>query len=155
MKNVIKDGFLIAYKDLLTFFRSPARTIVFVIMPLFMMILTGYIFPSKSSLHNTDIAVANVDQGEMGLLFTHILKDNIGFKITNATNLEEIKEMIKEGKISGGIVIPANFTYNISHQKQSQIILITDQTNPQKIFLPRLLFQILINQWETKKHPKE
>ena len=150
MKNVIKDGFLIAYKDLLTFFRSPARTIVFVIMPLFMMILTGYIFPSESSLHNTDIAVANADQGEMGLLFTHILKDNIGFKITNATNLEEIKEMIKEGKISGGIVIPANFTYNISHQKQSQIILITDQTNPQMSMLLSSVLDKLVENISTQ-----
>ncbi|RLF46385.1 MAG: ABC transporter permease [Thermoplasmata archaeon] len=150
MKNAIKDGFLIAYKDLLTFFRSPARLAVFVIMPLFMMILTGYIFPSESSLQNTDIAVSNAGGAELDSMILHILKEDIGFKVVNASGVEDIKNLIKEGKVSGGIVIPSDFAYNISHQKQSHVTIITDQTNPQISMLLSSVFNKLIENISTQ-----
>lgn len=51
-----KDSGQVTKKDLKDFYRDRARIISFIIMPIFMMLLTGYIFPSQSALRTSPSA---------------------------------------------------------------------------------------------------
>ena len=51
--------------------------------------------------------------------------------ITNATGVDEIKDLVQKGDVEGGIVIPSNFTQSIMTVKQGTLIIVTDQSNPQ------------------------
>jgi hypothetical protein len=68
-KNVFRHSLWICWKDLLEFSRSKLRLVMLVLMPLFMMVVVGFIFPSGSSISDTPIALANMDNDSMGTSF--------------------------------------------------------------------------------------
>ena len=106
-----------------------------VLMPLFMMVMMGFIFPTETSLHNTPVALANLDEGPLGNNFTsqlEFMNDQTGMMvIRNATGFEEIKTLIQNDEISAGIIISENFTADLLAGRQATIMIITDQSNPQ------------------------
>ncbi|PIZ42772.1 ABC transporter permease, partial [candidate division WWE3 bacterium CG_4_10_14_0_2_um_filter_42_8] len=57
--NTFKDLWQIAKKDLLEFTRDKLRLVTFLIMPMFMMIMTGFIFPNQNTLKNISLGVTN------------------------------------------------------------------------------------------------
>jgi ABC-2 type transport system permease protein len=69
-RNVVRHSLWICWKDLLEFSRSKLRLVMLVLMPLFMMVMVGFIFPSGDSMiSNQPIALANQDNGTMGNIF--------------------------------------------------------------------------------------
>ena len=146
--QTIKDLWQIARKDLLEFTRDRLRLITFFIMPIFMMILVGFIFPNQNSLKNTSIGIANQDTGQIGqqlVLAISGLKlsdDNLAFQIKNYSDAEAIKNNIKKQKIFGGIAIPADFSVKISQNQIAEVVIIQDQSNPQ---ISQMIDQILAN----------
>ena len=50
IKNVISHISIIAWKDLMELFRNKMALVMLVLMPIFMMSLAGFIFPSNTSL---------------------------------------------------------------------------------------------------------
>lgn len=56
-----------------------------VLMPLFMMVMVGFIFPSGGSISATPIALANLDNGSMGTSFITQLNT-----INNKTRMMEL-----------------------------------------------------------------
>ncbi len=137
-KHMFSDLWQIAKKDLLEFSRDRLRLITFFIMPIFMMIMTGFIFPSQNSLKNITIGMTNQDTGSTGADLTNLiselkLSDNgeKTFTLENYDSLEAIKNGIKKQEISGGIFIPDNFSQNISSNEQAEITIVEDQANPQ------------------------
>ena len=73
-KDVLRHSLWICWKDLLEFSRSKLRLVMLVLMPLFMMVMIGFIFPSSSSISNTPIALANNDPGSLGTSFVQQLE---------------------------------------------------------------------------------
>ncbi|MFX1296570.1 MAG: ABC transporter permease [Promethearchaeota archaeon] len=135
IKRTLRHSFWICWKDLLEFSRSKLRVVMLVLMPLLMMVLIGFIFPSNSSLNNVPVAVANLDKGSYGNIFVTQLEqinNQTGIMdLKNATDFDDIKMQIQEGKIHGGIIISENFTADLDAGRQGNIMIITDQTNPQ------------------------
>jgi len=138
-KKVIYHVYVIARKDLTELFRNRLGLIMLILMPIFMMSMVSFVFPSNQSLGKVTLAVANEDQvtgltkGQVstsGLIVTYLNRiDN--FTITKLTSMDEVKEMILRGEVEGGVVIPANFTASLKAGRQGTIIYVTDQTNPQ------------------------
>lgn len=137
--NFLGDSGQITKKDLKDFYRDHARIISFLIMPLFMMLLTGFIFPSQSSLKEVPIGIVNLDNGPIATQVVSTLKS---LKVENSTksvmlvkpvqDKQEIKELIQKQNLSGAIVIPAGFSNGLlKDHKQQTITVITDQSNPQ------------------------
>jgi ABC-2 type transport system permease protein len=136
---VIYHVYVIARKDLTELFRNRLGLIMLILMPIFMMSMVSFVFPSNQSLGKVTLAVANEDQvtgltkGQVstsGLIVTYLNRiDN--FTITKLTSMDEVKEMILRGEVEGGVVIPANFTASLKAGRQGTIIYVTDQTNPQ------------------------
>ncbi len=149
VKRVLRHSTWIAWKDLLEFGRSKLRLVMLVLMPLFMMVMVGYIFPSGASISNQPVALANQDLGVTVALpptynnTTLVLGNDFvtGLKaINNQTGMmalsaspgyEDIKTKIQDGTISGGIIIAPDFSQCLMEGEQGNITIVTDQSNPQ------------------------
>jgi ABC-2 type transport system permease protein len=139
-KALISNSLRIAWKDLMELFRNRLGLVMLVLMPIFMMGMVGYIFPSNNSLDHVPVALTNQDAGFGGstvgsqvfLAALNVINDQTGMlDISNATNLDALKESVQKGDIQGGIVIPNNFTQCILSRQQGTLIIVTDNSNPQ------------------------
>jgi len=137
MKKTIRDLFLIARKDLLEFSRDKMRLFSFFLMPVFMMIMVGFIFPSENALKNACIGVADNDQSRYSRSFLKMIeaaKTSDGekiFKIEHYDSLTALKEAIKTHEINGAIYIPEGFSTKLEENTQAELIVVEDQANPQ------------------------
>ena len=122
-------------------FRNRLGLVLLIVMPLFMMVMVGFIYPSNgNSISNLPIALVNEDAGYgnstfLGQNFTTSLQqinNQTGmFVFSNASSMGDIKDMIQRGDLDGGIVIPSNFTASILSGEQGTLIIVTDQSSPQ------------------------
>lgn len=139
VRSTLRHSFWIMWKDLLEFSRSRMRLAMLVLMPLLMMGMVGFIYPTSDTITDQPIAVADLDAGagniSMGRVFTAQLEGiNAAthmMVLSNASGMEQIKSRIQEGEIAGGIVIPANFTESILRGEQGGLEVYTDTSNPQ------------------------
>ncbi len=149
VKRVLRHSAWIAWKDLLEFSRSKLRLAMLVLMPLFMMVMVGYIFPSGTSISNQPVAISNQDVPitlalppayvnrtyYMGSDFVNGLQavnNQTGMMVlSNSSGYDDIKTRIQDGSLSGGIIIASNFTQNLMSGQQGFVEIVTDQSNPQ------------------------
>jgi ABC-2 type transport system permease protein len=150
---------MVAWKDLMELFRNKMGLAMLVVMPIFMMGMVGFIFPSNSSMGHVTIGLANEDQGYGGYLdagsalatgLEEINNNTDLMTITHASTLSEVQDMIQRGAVEGGIVIPGNFSSSIASGKQGTIIVITDETNPQMSAMLRTSMTNLFQQIGTQ-----
>jgi ABC-2 type transport system permease protein len=140
-KTLLSHSLRIAWKDLTELFRNRLGLVLLVVMPLFMMVMVGFIYPSNgNSLSNLPVALVNEDTGygnstipsqtfTMGL---QQINSQTGMMVlSNASSMADIKDMVQKGEVDGGIVIPSNFSASIMNGEQGTLIIITDQSNPQ------------------------
>jgi len=139
VKSLISDSFMVTWKDLMELFRNKMGLVMLVLMPIFMMSLAGFIFPSSTSISHVSVALVNEDEGygnysASAILITALEKMNNStdmMTITNASSLDEVREMIQGGEVDGGIIIASNFTSSLVTGKQGIITVVTDESNPQ------------------------
>lgn len=130
---------MVAWKDLMELFRNKLGLIMLVLMPIFMMSMVGFIYPSDTSI-SVSVALVNEDEGYSNytsasatfIMALEKLNNSTGMMaITDASSLDEVRDMIQRGDVEGGIVIASNFTSSLMSGKQGTIIIVTDQSNPQ------------------------
>jgi ABC-2 type transport system permease protein len=139
-KTLLSHSLRIAWKDLTELFRNRLGLVLLILMPLFMMVMIGFIYPSNNTLSNVPVALANQDApyhnstvgSQAFLTVLQGINNSTGMlTITNATGTDEIKDLVQKGDVEGGIVIPSNFTESILSGEQGTVIIVTDQSNPQ------------------------
>ncbi|MDD1773467.1 MAG: ABC transporter permease, partial [Methanomassiliicoccales archaeon] len=158
VKRVLRHSLWICWKDLLEFSRSKMRVVMLVLMPLLMMVMVGFIFPSGGSISHQPVALVNQDVAVDGISFGNSFIENLTavnnatgmMDIRNATGFDDIKTMIQDGEVSGGIIIPANFTSNLRNHSQGYITVMTDQSNPQMSALMQSILTKVIDSLGTK-----
>ncbi len=136
-KRVAMHSLRLGVKDLLVFTRDRMMLISFIIMPIFMMIMMGFIFPSQNALKNAPLGIVNLDEGPLGAQINSAIQQlnrqqsdrmfAIAYLRSKGTAIEQIKKQI----INGAIIIPADFSAKIAAGEQASVIIITDQSNPQ------------------------
>ncbi len=151
MKKTLNHSFWICWKDLLDFTRSKMSVVMIILMPLFMMVMVGFIYTdSAPDLSETPIAITNLDDGLAGTAFY----DNLVF-MNNATgmmdlrpaeNMDDIRSGIYEGELDGGILISQNFTEDITAGNQGHITIISDQSNPQLSVQVEMVLTMVVEQ---------
>ena len=141
VKNLLSHSFRIAAKDLTELFRNRLGLVLLIVMPLFMMVMVGFIYPSNgSTLNNLPIGLVNEDGGYnnstipsqafiMGLQAFNAQTDML--KLSNVSTVEDIKTMVQSGELNGGIIISSNFSESIMTGQQGVLIIMSDQSNPQ------------------------
>jgi ABC-2 type transport system permease protein len=138
-KKMFSNSLQIAWKDLMELFRNRMGLVLLILMPVFMMTMVGYIYPSETTLNQVPIAVVNEDAGfggvNLGSTFLstlNMINDNASMvTIINAESLEDIRQMIETGDAEGGIVISSDFSSNIVNGQQGTVTIVTDPSNPQ------------------------
>ena len=140
-KTLLSHSFRIAWKDLTELFRNRLGLVLLIVMPLFMMVMVGFIYPSNGGAGNSlPVAIVNLDSGFnnstvpsqafiMGLQQINNQTHYLGF--SNVTTMADVKDMVQKGDLQGGIVIPSNFSQSILTGQQGTIIVITDNSNLQ------------------------
>ncbi len=140
-KTLASHSLRIAWKDLTELFRNRLGLVLLVVMPLFMMIMVGFIYPSNGGTgSNLPVAIVNEDSGFgnttlpsqtfiMGLSQINNATHFLSF--SNVTTQADVIDMIQQGTLEGGIVIPSNFSQCVMSGQQGTIIVITDNSNLQ------------------------
>ena len=140
-KTLLSHSFRIALKDLTELWRNRLGLVLLVLMPLFMMVMVGFIYPSNSgSLSNLPVALVNEDAGfgnstiasQAFIMGLEQINSNTSMMVlSNASSVSDIKDLVQKGDIQGGIVIPSNFTESILNGEQGMLTIVTDESNPQ------------------------
>jgi ABC-2 type transport system permease protein len=136
-KRVIIHSLRLGVKDLRVFTRDRMMLISFIIMPIFMMLMMGFIFPSENSLKNTPLGVVDLDKGPLGTQIAAVLQQPMPeqtskmFDIVNLESQAEAVEQIKDQAINGAVIIPEDFSAKITAGEQALVTIISDQSNPQ------------------------
>jgi ABC-2 type transport system permease protein len=135
-KSLIMHSLRLGVKDLTVFFRDRMMLISFFVMPVFMMVMMGFIFPSQNSLKNIPLGIVNLDQGPIGAQVTAAFTQPVPgqdkmFEIAYPKDQDDAVKQIKEQSINGAIVIPDDFSARITSGQQATVIIINDQSNPQ------------------------
>jgi ABC-2 type transport system permease protein len=149
-KNMISHSLRIAWKDLMELFRNRMGLVLLILMPIFMMTMVGFIYPSETSLNKVSIALVNEDTGFGGysLSSTFITAlDSINeqtemMTLSDASSLADVREMIQTGGAEGGIIISSDFTSSIMNGQQGTLTIVSDQSNPQM----SAMIQTVLNQ---------
>ncbi len=139
-KTLFSHTMRIAWKDLTELFRNRLGLVLLIVMPLFMMVMVGFIYPSGDTGNSLPVAIVNEDSGFgnstlpsqtliMGLQQINDQTHYLAF--SNVTTMEDVKASVQSGDIEGGIVIPSNFSESILTGQQGSIIVITDNSNLQ------------------------
>ncbi len=134
--DVLRHSFWISWKDLVDLWRNRMALVMLILMPLFMMVMVGYIFPDESSLEGSPIGLANIDDGPYGAEFAQqlsIIAEQTGMmELKDRDSFDDIKDGILEGELYGGVIIPSDFSAKVlDNDTQAVIELVTDQSNPQ------------------------
>jgi ABC-2 type transport system permease protein len=138
-KTLLSHSLRIAWKDLVELFRNRLGLVLLILMPLFMMVMVGFIYPSNgNSVSNLPVALVNEDAGNSTtasqtfiMVLQQINSQRGMFVLSNASSMGDIKDMVQRGDLDGGIVIPSNFSASILSGQQGTLIIVTDQSNPQ------------------------
>ena len=84
------------------------------------------------ALANQDLAVNGTSLGTNFVTQLEAVNDQTGMMdLRDATGFDDIKTMIQDGKVMGGIIVPSTFTADILAGRQGNITIMTDQSNPQ------------------------
>jgi ABC-2 type transport system permease protein len=143
VKTVMQHSFRIAKKDLTELFRNRLGLVLLIVMPLFMMVMVGFIYPSNGTISNLQVGLVNEDSGFNGAFMsntTHggfiqsleaINNQTHMLIITDVSSTADLKDMVQRGELEGGIVIPSNFSQSTLTGQQGTLIIVTDESNPQ------------------------
>ena len=140
-KTLFSHSMRIAWKDLTELFRNRLGLVLLIVMPLFMMVMVGFIYPSNGGTGaNLPVGIVNEDSGFNGsslpsqtfIMGLQMMNNQTHFlAFSNVTTMADIKNMVQRGDLEGGIIIPSNFSQSISMGQQGTIIVITDNSNLQ------------------------
>jgi ABC-2 type transport system permease protein len=147
--DVLRHSFWISWKDLVDLWRNRMAIVMLILMPLFMMVMVGFIFPDESSIEGSPIGLANNDDGPLGAVFAQqltLVAEQTGMmELDDRQGFEDIKNGILEGELYGGVIIPSDFSAQVlDNNSQAVIELVTDQSNPQmSLTLEAVLAQVV------------
>ena len=158
-KDLLSHSFRIAWKDIVELYRNKFGLVLLIVMPIFMMGMVGFIYPSNTnSGNNLPVAVVNLDGGNnnstlASQAFISVLQQINGktsmFKLTTLSSEAALKDSIQSGDLEGGIIIPSNFSASILGGKQGTVMIMTDTSNPQVSATIQTLLSAVFNEMST------
>ncbi len=147
---MLSHSLRIAWKDLMELFRNRMGLVLLILMPIFMMTMVGFIYPSETSLNNVPFVLVNEDTGFAGYSLSStfvatlesINEQTEMMTLSDASSLADVREFIQTGSAEGGIIISSDFTSSIMNGEQGTLTIVSDQSNPQM----SAMIQAVLNQ---------
>lgn len=140
-KRILEASFRIAWKDLKELTRNKLGLLMLVLMPLLMMAMIGFIYPSGSSydMSNLKVQVVNLDTGFMNTTVSEaftsavdqINSASVNMQFSDGTTALALTDSIQRGDIDAGIIVPEDFTECVLTSQQANITIVSDNSNPQ------------------------
>lgn len=154
--RTLRHGLWIGWKDTVEFSRNRLRLAMLVLMPLIMMLMIGFIFPSGTTISHQPVAIADLDAGAATIVHGTPVPVHLGqtfvsdlsainnktgmMDMSTATGFNDIKDRIENGSLSGGIIVPPDFSSSLLSGLQGNVTIVTDQSNPE---MSTLMQQVL------------
>jgi ABC-2 type transport system permease protein len=140
-KRILETSLRIAWKDLKELQRNKLGLLMLVLMPLLMMAMIGFIYPSGASydMSNLKVQIVNSDTGYMNTTLSSqftaavnaVNEVSVNMHISTGTTAAALIDSIQRGEIDAGIIVPADFTECVLTGRQANITIISDNSNPQ------------------------
>lgn len=122
LKSAVKK-FLAILKE------ESSRLIAVIIAPLFTLFLLSYVW-SNVYVENIPFGIVDLDNSSLSRTVTEQLSNCPSLKVNNFFDSEsELQQAIKDKIVHGGIVIPQNFSTDVSMKKSPKAQVIVDGTN--------------------------
>jgi ABC-2 type transport system permease protein len=133
--EIFQDSYRIAVKDLLEFKRNRAELLTVVMMPFLLLIVAGFLFPTSTTYTNVPVALVDLDQSRLSHQFvtqlTEMNQKTNTMDIENASSLDDAETLIMQGQVYGAIIIPNGYSKNITAGKQTNVMILSDNSIPQ------------------------
>ena len=127
----MKRMFAIVEREMRKFFRSPALMMVSMMLPLVQLIILGNAFGGK--IRNATMGVVDYDHGSQSLkiheAFQSIAVNIHTFTTIDYDNEAKAREDVREGKIDGAVIIPAQYSRRVLAGDSPSIGLVVDNTD--------------------------
>lgn len=103
--------------------------ISFILGPIIGILLVSFVY-SKVFVENIPFGVVDLDNSSLSRSIIQQLKNHPGLKVNYYTDSEaELENAIKKKQVNGGIVIPEDFSKNLSLKKSPNALILVDGTN--------------------------
>lgn len=125
----MKQFLSLVRKEFYHVFRDSKTLLMLFGMPVVQIVLFG--FALTNEIRNAKIVIFDEAKDEATQQIIHKIAASNHFEIeTSLTNVAEIEQAFKTGNIKMAVLFPANFGANLYHNKQAQIQLIADASDP-------------------------
>lgn len=128
------DIYLIMRKDLTEFYRIKARLVAMIALPVVLMVLFGYMFPSGGTVTHIPIAVVEQDQSTTGLSlaakFTYAAQSSGMLDVVTFSDISEAENELTLGNIYAIVIFQQGVGQQLLSTGQADVQVILDQLNP-------------------------
>ncbi len=133
--KMLKDSYHVMAKDMLELRRNRMSLAALFVMPLIFLVMFGFIFPTGNTQLNMPVGLVNLDHGQSSNEFVAQLEtvnNNTHFMtFTSYSSVDDAMTQVKEGKLSGVIIIPQGFSDNVTNGKSGTFTAYIDNSIPQ------------------------
>ena len=135
----------IARRDLLDLWRSKMLLFFFILFPLLLMSMFGYIYPPipksnpntgsiGTAFPNLPVSLVQMDNGHSANLiaaqFIQISKQQGLFSVSETASYQAARSQLVEGNLKGIIIIPQGFSDALAAGQPATVQVTVDETNP-------------------------
>ena len=132
--NIFYDIYIIMKKDLTEFMRIRARLVTMILLPIILIVLFGYMFPSTGSITHISIAVVNQDQSQAGLnivsQFISSAQSSGLFNVISIGSLSSAQNQLVSGNVYAIIIFHQGLGQQLQSSGTATVQVIIDQANP-------------------------
>ena len=137
---MIKKVLVIAFNSLKITFRDKGNLIWLIIMPIVWTTLLGTMSTPGGGDEKIPVGFLNSDRGIYGEVFEEILRNEESIKIVAMAedDEEKMRNLVKDTKLSVGVIIPDNFSEKLKAREQVVIEILKSERNS-SYFLEELI----------------
>lgn len=134
---MFREALSITKKDIKHTFRSKQTLAFMILFPVVFMLILGYIF-GQEQIVIVGLGVVDEDQGQFSEVLIDILTNATEiFKVTEYNVTENAIEQLEKGNENALLVIPEDFSTNITLMKQVSVNVYIDVSDPNTAQLSR------------------
>ncbi len=140
---MIRKALAIAFNSLKVTFRDKGNLIWLIIMPIVWTTLLGTMSTPGGGDEKIPVGFLNSDRGIYGEVFEEILKNEESIKIVAMAEEDEdkMRNLVKDTKLSVGVIIPDNFSEKLKVREQVVIEILKSERNS-SYFLEELIEKV-------------
>ena len=135
----------IARRDLLDLWRSKMLLFFFLLFPLLLMSMFGYIYPPVpksnpntgsigTAFPNLPVSLVQMDDGSaastVAAQFIQLSQQQGLFKVSESTTYQAARDLLVQGDLKGIVIIPQGFSAALTAGQPATVQITVDETNP-------------------------